>query len=54
MLGMTIRRPGQLISVDRDAAHCAFARRTVWGSPEVVHADSVQWLRSFREPIDVL
>jgi hypothetical protein len=47
-------RPGRLISVDRDAAHCAFARRTVWGSPEVVHADSVEWLRSFREPIDVL
>src|SRR2546430_1761065 len=51
------RYGGQLISVDHDPEHCAFARH--WtdcfdGAVSVVEADSVEWLRRNPQSIDVL
>jgi len=48
---------GQLISVDNSPEHCAFAR--LWSecfgsSVTVVRSDSIEWLRTNEESIDVL
>ena len=50
-------RGGKLHSVDLSQQHCRFARdwTAIFGpTVEVVQADSVSYLRSFAEPIDVL
>jgi SAM-dependent methyltransferase len=42
---------GNLVSVDNDAEHVAFARQRIGGNPvEVVQADSVGWLESYAGP----
>lgn len=48
---------GRLMSVDQDARHCEFARRTVaclGDMVEVAESDSVAWLGRYEQRIDVL
>lgn len=50
-------RGGRLTSVDNDPGHCAFARhwtRCFGDSVEICLSDSIKWLRSSTEPIDLL
>jgi hypothetical protein len=50
-------RGGQLSSIDNDPAHCAFARqwtRCFGAAVEVCLADSVAWLKSATQTIDLL
>jgi hypothetical protein len=50
-------RGGRLTSIDNDPQHCAFARhwtRCFGETVEVCLSDSVAWLRSGTEPIDLL
>lgn len=50
-------RGGHLVSVDNDPGHCAFARqwtRCFGDTVQVCTADSVAWLKSSRERIDLL
>ena len=50
-------RSGRLFSADVSESHVKFARQwtTVFGKAvQVIHQDSVAYLRSFTEPVDVL
>jgi len=58
LLGLyAARRGGRLFSVDLSLEHCDFARRATaefGGSVEVTWADSLDFLRGFDRPIDLL
>jgi hypothetical protein len=51
------RKSGRLVSIDKDANHCAFARKAtqLWSDRISVEcSDSVIWLRQTQRPIDIL